>query len=78
MRFIEAAARIKPSRDAVHDQWRIDDVLAKVEKKAEEVRFPKELILMLYRRLVGASIKHEFETFDGHRAREREGMKPRL
>ena len=27
-RYMEAAARIKPSRDVVHDDWRIEDVVA--------------------------------------------------
>jgi len=38
MRFIEAAARIKPERSAVRDQWRVDDVLTKVGETADKVR----------------------------------------
>ncbi len=34
-RYMDAAARIKPNRDAVFDQARIDDVVAKVLAAAE-------------------------------------------
>jgi len=43
MRFIEAAARIKPEREAVRDQWRVDDVLTKVGETADKVNFSKKL-----------------------------------
>jgi len=39
MRFIEAAARIKPERGAVRDQWRVDDVLTKVGETADKVSY---------------------------------------
>ncbi len=34
-RYMDAAARIKPDRDAVHDHARIEDVVAKVLASAE-------------------------------------------
>ena len=37
-RYMDAAARIKPNRDAVFDQARIDDVVAKVLKAAAPCR----------------------------------------
>ncbi|CUS07204.1 unnamed protein product [Tuber aestivum] len=67
MRFIEAAARIKPTRGAVRDQWRVDDVLTKVGESADLVNFPKKLAHNLYAELIEASILHELVNFD-HRA----------
>lgn len=67
MRYIEAAARIKPTRDAVRDQWRIDDVYEKAAKKAREVRFPEHLVRQMYSALVEGSIAHEFVKWDEHR-----------
>jgi hypothetical protein len=37
MRYIEAAARIKPSRKAVRDEWRKQDVITKAAVQAEKV-----------------------------------------
>ncbi|RPA95498.1 hypothetical protein L873DRAFT_1697811 [Choiromyces venosus 120613-1] len=64
MRFIEAAARIKPQRGAVRDQWRVDDVLTKVCETADQVNFPKKLVHKLYADLIEASILHELVNFD--------------
>lgn len=64
MRFIEAAARIKPTRDAVRDQWRVDDVLSKVKATAAAVDFPPELAAQVYAVLVEGSIQHEFSNWD--------------
>ena len=64
MRWIEAAGRIKPERGAVRDQWRKDDVHAKVKAEAEKHDFPPALLRELYEVLMEGSIAHEFETFD--------------
>ena len=64
MRWIEAAGRIKPERGAVRDQWRKDDVHAKVLAEAEKHDFPAPLLRELYEVLMEGSIAHEFETFD--------------
>ncbi|PTQ12909.1 chorismate mutase [Sphingomonas oleivorans] len=64
MRYIEAAARIKPSRDQVRDEWRKADVIAKVCKAAAARNFPPELAASVYDVLVEGSIAHEFERFD--------------
>lgn len=37
MRYIEAAARIKPSRNTVRDEWRKQDVITKVANTAMKV-----------------------------------------
>lgn len=67
MRYIEAAARIKPSRDVVRDQWRVDDVISKVKATANKVDFPEELAGEVYATLVEGSIQHEFKRWDATR-----------
>jgi isochorismate pyruvate lyase len=63
--YMEAAARIKPDRDAVRDEARKADVLAKVRATAERLELPRpELTEALYEQLVEASIAYEFEVFD--------------
>jgi isochorismate pyruvate lyase len=68
MRYIEAAARIKPNRSAVLDQNRVDDVLEKVRRTAENVDFPPELVKRVYGKLVEGSIMHEFARWDDIRS----------
>ena len=64
MRFIERAGVIKADRDAVRDEWRKADVLAKVEASAARAGFPPALARALWEQLVEASIAHEFDVFD--------------
>ena len=66
MRYIEAAARIKPAREAVRDEWRKQDVLAKAAAAAEAEGFPPTLACAVYEVLVEGSIAHELERFDAH------------
>ena len=64
-RFMDAAARIKPDRSAVRDEWRKADVLAKVAAEAERMRVPDpDFVVGLYDQLVERSIAHELERFD--------------
>jgi isochorismate pyruvate lyase len=67
MRWIEAAARVKPDRGAVRDQWRKQDVHAKVRAEAVRHDFPPVLLEQVYETLMEGSIAHEFETFDATR-----------
>jgi isochorismate pyruvate lyase len=69
MRFIEAAARIKQDRDAVRDEARKADVIAKACAAAAEHDFPEELAAAVYEVLVEGSIAHEMARFDGIRQR---------
>lgn len=63
--YMEAAARIKPGREAVRDEWRKADVLKKVRVTAERLELPRpELAEHLYEQLIEASIAYEFEVFD--------------
>jgi len=64
LRYIAAAARIKPTRGAVRDEWRKADVLAKVEATSRDLGVPAELTADLWERLIEYSIAHEFVLFD--------------
>ncbi len=63
-RYMEAAARIKPSRDVVRDEWRINDVLSKVKTEAERVGLSVDIAEPVWRELVERSIAYEFTVWD--------------
>lgn len=63
-RYMEAAARIKPSRDRVRDEDRKAEVIANVRARAPKEGVPLDLVGDLYERLVEGSIAYEFERFD--------------
>lgn len=67
LRYIEAAARVKTDRNAVRDEWRKADVIAKACATAEAQGLPTDLVTQLYERLVEYSIAHEFDRFDALR-----------
>nr|NUR36983.1 chorismate mutase [Sphingomonas sp.] len=62
--FMDAAARIKPDREAVRDERRKAEVIAKVEAAAAECGVDQKLMRRLYEELVESSIAYEFEEFD--------------
>ncbi len=62
--YMAAAARIKPDRAAVRDEWRKADVLAKVDAAAAEAKLDRALLARLYDDLVESSIAYELELFD--------------
>jgi len=62
--YMDAAARIKPDREAVRDEWRKADVLAKVDVAALENGVDRQLMARLYEDLIETSIAHEFVEFD--------------
>ena len=64
MRFMEAAARIKESRDQVRDEQRKAAVISHAQAVARKTGFPPSLVAELYETLVEASIAHELELFD--------------
>ena len=66
--YMDAAARIKPDREAVRDEWRKADVLAKVDAAAERMGVDRALMARLYEDLIVTSIAHEFEEYDRRRA----------
>ncbi|WP_438852219.1 chorismate mutase [Brevundimonas nasdae] len=63
-RYMDAAARIKPNRDAVFDQARIDDVVAKVLVTAETKGLSPDIAEPVWRLLIDRCIAHEFATWD--------------
>jgi len=61
---MDAAARIKPDRSAVRDEWRKADVLQKVDASASELGVDPALMARLYEDLIETSIAYELEVFD--------------
>jgi isochorismate pyruvate lyase len=66
-RYMDAAARIKPKREAVRDEGRKAQVLANVARLAAEHGVPSEAAAELYERLIEASIAYELDRFDSSR-----------
>ena len=62
--YMDAAARIKPDRSAVRDEWRKADVLSKVDASAAELEVDRRLMARLYEDLIETSIAHELDEFD--------------
>ena len=65
--YMDAAARIKPDRSAVRDEWRKADVLAKVDAAAADLGVDRRLMARLYEDLIETSIAHELMEFDRRR-----------
>ncbi len=62
--YIERAAQIKTSRAVVHDQARIEDVVAKVLVAAKAANLSPAIAEPVWRTLIDRCIAHEFEMFD--------------
>ena len=62
--YMDAAARIKPDRDAVRDEWRKADVKAKVDAAAAAAGIDRDLMSRLYEDLIETSIAHELARWD--------------
>ena len=63
-RYMDAAARIKPDRSVVHDDARIEDVVAKVLAAAESKGLSAAIAEPVWRLLIDRCIAHEFAAFD--------------
>ncbi|WP_415641451.1 chorismate mutase [Sphingomonas antarctica] len=63
-RFMDAAARIKPARGAVRDEWRKAQVIDNAAVNAEANDWPVDAARQLWEHLVEASIGYEFDRFD--------------
>ena len=63
-RYMDAAARIKPSRDVVHDDARIEDVVAKVLAASEQAGLSPAIAEPVWRKLIAQCIAHEFGVWD--------------
>jgi isochorismate pyruvate lyase len=64
MRYMDAAARIKPHRADVRDEERKAQVIANARGAASELGAPPALVEALWEVLVEGSIAYEFEQFD--------------
>jgi isochorismate pyruvate lyase len=62
--YMNAAARIKPSRSAVRDEARKAQVIANAAAAAAAAGLPAGLAETLWETLVEASIAHEFGEWD--------------
>ena len=62
--YMDAAARIKPTRDAVRDEARKAQVIANARADAAARGLPADAIADLWDRLVEASIAYELDAFD--------------
>ena len=62
--YMDAAARIKPTRDAVRDEARKAQVIANVRRLARDAGLPEDVLAQLWDRLIEASIAYEFSAFD--------------
>jgi isochorismate pyruvate lyase len=67
-RYMDAAGRIKPTREAVRDTARIEDVIAKVKASAREAGLSEEIAEPVWRLLIERCIAHEYGVWDELRA----------
>ncbi len=67
-RYMDAAARIKPTRQAVHDAARIEEVVDRVKAAAREAGLSEAIAEPVWRTLIDRCIVHEYERFDQLRA----------
>ena len=67
-RYMEAAARIKPHREAVRDEARKAEVIGNAKRIAAGEGAPAAAVAAVYECLVEASIAYEFDRFDEIRA----------
>jgi isochorismate pyruvate lyase len=65
--FMDAAARIKGVRSAVHDRARIEDVVTKVLSEASQAGLSAAIAEPVWRTLIDRCIAYEFESFDSRR-----------
>lgn len=66
--YMRAAARIKPTRDAVRDEERKARVIAAAVAEAEARGIPGNVVADIWERLVEGSIAYEFTEWDKVRA----------
>ena len=65
--FMNAAARIKPNREAVRDEARVEEVVSNVLREAREEGLSAEIAEPVWRELIERCIAHEFGEWDARR-----------
>ncbi len=62
--YIERAGIVKPDRNTVRDEARIEDVVSKVLTEAGRQGFPLEIAEPVWRTLIDRCIAHEIDIYD--------------
>lgn len=62
--LIAAAGKVKPSRDTVRDEARIEEVVGLVLAEAQKTGLAKEIAEPVWRQLIESSIAYEYGVFD--------------
>ena len=65
--FMAAAARIKPNREAVRDEARVEEVVANVLREAKARGLSAEIAEPVWRELIERCIAYEFGEWDARR-----------
>ena len=63
-KLIAAAGEVKPSRDTVRDEARIEEVVQLVLAEAEKSGLAREIAEPVWRQLIESSITYEYGVFD--------------
>ena len=63
-KLIAAAGEVKPSRDTVRDEARIEEVMHLVLAEAEKSGLAREIAEPVWRQLIESSIAYEYGVFD--------------
>jgi isochorismate pyruvate lyase len=66
-RYMDAAARIKPAREAVRDEPRVEQVVANVKAAAAKAGLSTAIAEPVWRLLIERCIDHELGAFDRRR-----------
>jgi len=62
--LIEAAGKVKPARQTVRDEARIEEVIRLVLAEARAQNLSPEIAEPVWRQLIESCIAHEFSVFD--------------
>lgn len=63
-KLIAAAGEVKPSRDTVRDEARIEEVIRLVLQEAERAGLARDIAEPVWRQLIESSIAYEYGVFD--------------
>jgi len=69
-RYMDAAARIKPHRELIRDEARIEAVLKNVAAACGEFGLSELIALPVWRTLIESCIAHEARVFDEQRRKD--------